>query len=274
MIFENNLSSILLSVGPVEVRWYGVLFATGVGLNYLILRWLFKREGHKEATLESLALYLFLGLLIGARLGEVIFYNPVYYWQHPLEILQVWNGGLASHGAAIGMFLAYLLWCKLKREKFSKFVDLLALPMPLTAAFVRIGNFFNSEIVGTPIGWDPVTRTATDLSTFHGIGVVFKQLGEDFPRHPSQLYEAALCLVVFAVLMWFYLKKYKTAPKLSVLMLFIFLYFGGRFVLEFWKDLHVFPDSFPLTMGQVLSTIPVLIAVAFFVRWRMRANKA
>lgn len=248
MIFDNNLSPILLSIGPVEVRWYGLLFATGVGLNYLILRWLFKREGLKEATLESLAIYLFFGLLIGARLGEVIFYNPTYYWHNPLEILQVWNGGLASHGAAIGMLLAYLLWCRLKGEKFSKFVDLIALPMPLTAAFVRVGNFFNSEIVGLPGG-----------------NVIFRKLGEDFPRHPSQLYEAALLLAVFAILMWFYLKKYKTAPKLSVLMLFIFLYFGGRFVLEFWKDLHVFPAGFPFTMGQVLSSVPVLIAVIFFV---------
>lgn len=253
MIFENNLSPILAAFGPVEVRWYGLLFATGVGLNYLILRWLFKREGFKEAILESLAIYVFLGLLIGARLGEVIFYNPVYYWNHPLEILQVWNGGLASHGAAIGMFLAYLLWCKIKGEKFSKFVDLLALPMPLTAAFVRIGNFFNSEIVGLPAGENAP------------VGVIFSKLGENIPRHPSQLYEAGLLLAVFAVLMWFYLKKYKTAPKMSVLMLFIFLYFGGRFVLEFWKDLHVFPAGFPLTMGQVLSLVPVVVAVVWFI---------
>lgn len=274
MIFTNNLSPILVDFGPIEVRWYGLLFAIGIALNYMILRWIFKREKYKAEHLETLVMFLFFGLVIGARLGEVFFYNPGYYFGEPLEILQIWDGGLSSHGATIGLFLAYLIWCKINKVQFSKYADALVVPVPLTAAMVRIGNFFNSEIVGDPTGG--------------GFGVIFARLGESFPRHPSQLYEALLLLVVFGVLFWIYkgcslrsrfwsaLASYgfamksagfKKLPKLFMLCLFLLLYFGGRFFLEFFKDLKgPLPGDFPLNMGQVLSAIPVLVAVVYFGR--------
>jgi len=274
MIFINDINPILFEYGPLSIRWYGLFFAIGLVLNYLILRWIFNREKLPATHLDSLALYLFVGLVVGARLGHIIFYNLGYFSAHPFEILQIWNGGLSSHGATIGLVVALLLWAKIYKVKFYKYADFLAIPMPLTAMFVRIGNFFNSEIVGLP--------------TNSNFGVVFKKLGEDFPRYPSQLFEAAALLIVFVVLMWLYLKGKKKDsalapqngsraqnyyPPLFLTFVFIFLYFSARFILEYWKDLHVLPEGFPLSMGQVLSILPILVSVGYFVWAIFRKRK-
>lgn len=250
MILVHDISPELVNLGSVSIRWYGLLFSTGIVLNYLLVRWVFKQERYPLSDLDSVATYLFFGLIIGARLGEVFFYEPGYYFRDPLEILRIWHGGLSSHGASIGLFLSYLIWIKIHKVTFTKYVDAIILGMPITAAFVRVGNFFNSEILGTPTGgsW----------------GVVFKRLGEDFPRHPVQLYEAFLSIAVFVILFFVYKRYYRRTPPLFYLFLYLMLYFGGRFVLEFWKDLHVLPEWFPLSMGQVLSILPVLLAAGYF----------
>jgi len=251
MIFINDINPELFSYGPLTVRWYGMCFLIGIVLDYLILVYLFRKRGLALSYLDSLVIYLFFGLLIGARLGEILFYEPAYYLQNPSEILKIWHGGLASHGAAIGIFFSYLLWIRIHKISFSKFADILVIPMPLAAMFVRIGNFFNSEIIGT--------KTGTDY------GVIFKKLGEDFPRHPAQLYEAFLSFIVFLVLFFTYKKYYKKVPELFFLFLYMLLYFLGRFFVEFFKDLHgPLPENFSLTMGQVLSSIPILISVGWF----------
>lgn len=247
----NDLSPILVSLGPVQIRWYGLMFATGIALGYLVILWAFKREKYNVRHLESLAVYLFFGLIIGARLGHIFFYNPGYFLANPVEILKVWHGGLASHGATIGLFVAFYAWVKVHKVKFLKYPDVVTLGIPVVAAFVRIGNFFNSEIVGT--------------STEKPWGVVFKRLGEDFPRHPAQLYEAILNLVIFVILIAIYKKAYKKTKPLFFMFLYILLYFGGRFVLEFWKDLQGPFENFPLAMGQMLSLIGVLAATIYFI---------
>ena len=251
MIFTHNISPIIAEIGPLELRWYGLLFATGLMLNYSLLYYVFKKQKHDVKHLDSLVIYLFFGLLLGARFGHILFYNASYFFSHPVEILKVWNGGLASHGAAIGLFVAYLLWTRVKKVKFSKYVDIIALGMPLTAAFVRLGNFFNSEIVGNFTSGD--------------YGVVFAKLGETLPRHPVQLYSSLMNLLIFAVLIFVYKKYYKKTAPMFIAFLYIGLYFAGRFIVEFWKDLHALPESFPLSMGQVLSIIPILIALAYFI---------
>lgn len=259
MIFIHDLSPELVNLGPLTIRWYGILFSTGIIINYLLVRWIFKREGYPLSDLDSLVTYLFFGLIIGARLGEVLFYEPEYYFRDPAEILRIWHGGLSSHGASIGLFLSYLLWIKIHKVKFTKYADAIILGMPLTAAFVRIGNFFNSEIVGIP--------------TAGSWGVVFKRLGEDFPRHPVQLYEAILSITAFVILFLVYKKYYRKTPPLFFLFLYLMLYFGGRFIVEFWKDLHVLPEWSPLSMGQVLSIIPILMAVGYFTLFFPRQAK-
>lgn len=251
MIFTHNIAPEIFTVGPVAIRWYGLLFAVGLVLFYLVARWAFKKAfGRGKAVmarLESACIYMFFGLVIGARLGEVLFYEPQYFLSNPVEILKIWNGGLSSHGAAIGLFLAYFLWIFVHKVKFSQYIDALVLGMPLVAGFVRIGNFMNSEIVGVPSG--------------ESFGVVFSRLGESFARHPVQLYEGLLSFAVFVVLIWIFKNYRKRLPTLFFMFLYILLYFNGRFVLEFWKDLHVLPASFPLSMGQVLSILPILIGI-------------
>lgn len=249
-MFIHDISREIAAFGGLTLGWYGLMFVIGLLLNYFFTRWVFKREKYSVEHLETAVLFLFIGMVVGARLGHVFFYDADFYLSHPAEIFKIWKGGLASHGAAIGLFVFYLLWLKFQKVRFTKYADLLVLGMPITAGFVRIGNFFNSEIVGR----------ATDGTW----GVVFKKLGEDFPRHPSQFYEAGLSFGVFFVLFWVYLKFYKKLPPLFILFLYVLLYFSTRFLVEFWKERHVLSYDIPLSMGQWLSIIPVLIALGYF----------
>lgn len=262
MIFTNNFSPVLFGLGPVQIHWYGLTYALGIMGAYLVIAYIFKKQKYPVADLDSFAIYLFVGMVVGARLGEVFFYEPSYYLSHPVEILQIWNGGLSSHGGAIGVFLAYLLWTRVHKVKFSKYVDAIAIGIPLLAGFIRLGNFFNSEIVGY----------ATDGSW----GVIFAKLGETFPRHPVQLYALLMNWSIFVILFVLYKKYYKKTPRLFFLFLFCLLYFGGRFILEYWKDLHGPIESLPISMGQLLSILPTLLAVIYFVfyfpKWKNRDN--
>lgn len=249
-MFFHDISPILADIGPLSLRWYGLMFVIGLILSFLMMVWIFKREKLSLVDLESVVIYLFVGLVVGARLGHIVFYDISYYLSNPIEIFAIWKGGLASHGAAIGLFIAYTLWVWIHKKKYSLYVDLMVIAFPITSGFVRLGNFFNSEIVGR----------ATDGSW----GVVFQQLGEDFPRHPSQLYESGLSFVIFGILLAVYLKWFKKLPPLFMLFLYVFLYFISRFFVEFWKERHVLTYDIPLSMGQWLSIIPIVIALGYF----------
>jgi len=165
-MFIHDISPIIFSAGPFALRWYGFLFVIGIILNILLVRMLFKKAGYKVEHFESLIVYLLVGMVVGARLGHALFYNPEFFFSNPIELLYVWKGGLASHGAAIGLLITYLLWGWIHKVKFTKYVDLVVIGLPITAGFVRLGNFFNSEIVGR--------------ATNSEFGVVFSRLGEDF----------------------------------------------------------------------------------------------
>ena len=252
MSFVHDFSPIALSVGPLDIRWYGLMYAVTLTSYYLVARWIFRREGLKDELLESMVTFMFIGLLIGSRLGHVLFYEPAYYFANPLEILMVWKGGLASHGGAIGLLISFWLWAKKYKVDMAKLFGLIVIPMPLAAGFVRIGNFMNSEIVGYP--------------TDGAFGVIFKRLGEDFARHPVQLYSTIMNWLVFAVLITVYLNFYKKLPKAFLAFLYIGLYFLGRFIVEYWKDLHGPIKNLPISMGQVLSIVPILVACGYFIR--------
>lgn len=262
MIFTNDLSPILVQLGPLEIRWYGLLFASGIMFAYFFILWLFNKHKYPVSDLDSIALYLFFGLVIGARLGHVFFYEADYYLAHPVEILKIWNGGLASHGALVGLFVAYFIWLKVHKVKFTKYADLIVIPIPIAGACVRIGNFFNSEIVGKP----------TDGSW----GVIFKRVGETFPRHPVELYEAGMSILVFVILFICYKKYYGRSKPLFFLFLFLLLFFSGRFVAEYFKDLQGPLANLPITMGQLLSIVPILAALIYFVGFwpRLERRKA
>lgn len=251
MTFTHNIYPELVNFGPFTIRWYGLLFVAGFILTVLVAYWIFKREKRDIRHLESIALYLLIGMIVGARLGHIFFYNLDYYLANPAEIIMIWHGGLASHGSAIGVLIAYLIWIKVHKVKFSDYADILVIGMPLTAAFVRLGNFLNSEIIGRP----------TDGSW----GVIFVRLSEEFPRHPTQLYEAIISLGIFLILFIVYLKFYHKLPKFFIFFLFMFLYFTTRFGVEFWKERHILSNDFPLSMGQILSILPIIISVGFLI---------
>jgi len=240
-----SVSPEIFSLGPIHVRWYGLLFAMSFIVGYQIFTWIFKIEKRSENDLNDLVWYMILGTVIGARLGHCLFYNPDYYLSHPLEILMVWKGGLASHGAAIAIPTAIYLFVK-KRPKFTflRVMDRIVITVALAAFFIRMGNLFNSEIVGKP----------TDLPW----GFVFTSI-DNVPRHPAQLYEAIAYLIIFVVLFFQY-KKQKENIKDGILFgEFLIGIFGFRFFVEFVKENQsLFENSMSFNMGQILS-IPLVI---------------
>ena len=236
----------MLDFGWLKVRWYGLTFAIGFLLAFKLMRKLCQKEGHSKKDLESLLFYVFLGTLIGARLGHCLFYEPSFYLSHPLKILAFWEGGLASHGGATGIIISVILYCRNKNESFFWLIDRLAIVTPLTAFFIRVGNFFNSEIIG-------------DISN-QPWAVIFKRrvdLGKT-PRHPAQLYEAFIYLIIFAVLLKLYDIGKLNASKGKLLGVFLILTFTARFFIEFLKVNQEKYNSGILNTGQLLS-IPFIL---------------
>lgn len=243
-----------------EIRWYGLLFATSFMVSYYILLKIFKKEGIKQDILDKLTMYVFIGTLLGARLGHCLFYEPAFYLKHPLEILYVWKGGLASHGAAIGITLSLYLFARKQKKTFLWVFDRITMVVPLAGAFVRLGNLMNSEIVGKP----------TDLPW----GFVFKRLGENFTRHPSQLYEAMACIIIFVILYTLFTKKQYYKKQGFISGLFLVLLFGSRFFIEFTKNIQVdFEQNMALDMGQLLS-IPFVLVGSFLIFYAIKNNKS
>lgn len=246
-----NADPAIFSIFGREIRWYSLFFAVTFILSYYILLKIFKKENIKQDVLDRLTTYVFVGMIVGARLGHCLFYEPDYYLKNLVEILYVWQGGLASHGAAIGIILALLLFSRKEKKTFLWVFDRITLVVPLGGFFVRLGNLMNSEIVGKP----------TDLSW----GFVFERLGENFPRHPSQLYEAFGYLFIFFILYFLFTKTKYNQWYGFLSGIFLILLFGFRFFIEFTKDVQVdFEQNMHLDMGQWLS-IPFVLAGVFLV---------
>lgn len=240
MPFHWNMDPVLFKAGPFTVRWYGIFFAASFLAGYRIMGWIYGREGRPEAELEKLFGYMFLGVFLGARLGHCLFYDPVFYLSHPAEILKVWEGGLASHGAAIGILAALWFFTKRKgRPSYLWILDRIVLPVALAGFFIRIGNFFNSEIVGIP-------------TTFRW-AVVFDRV-DKIPRHAVQLYEAGAYGMIFLILWGVYRIGKRDSKNGMLLGLFLVLVFSARFVLEYLKTRQAaYGASLPLSVGQWLS---------------------
>lgn len=246
------------------IRWYGLLFAIGFIIGYQIMTYIFKRERLPLRYLESLTFYVVIGTILGARLGHCLFYEPGYYLSNPLEIIMVWHGGLASHGGVLGILLA--LWIFVKKYKQINFLwltDRLAIPSALAASFIRIGNFFNHEIIGKPtdVPW------AIVFNIFEGRQVV----GQTQPVHPSQLYESISYLTIFIILMTIYKKK-EAIPKGFLTGLLMLLVFLARFLIEFTKAYQAeFEQFLPLNMGQLLS-IPFILGGIYLIASSKKRN--
>ncbi len=251
-----NVDPVLVAFGPFAIRWYGVLFAAAFLVGYAIMVRIYRAEGRPVESLDRLFAFMLVGAILGARLGHVLFYDPDYYVRHPLDILKVWEGGLASHGGAAGIFLALFLATRAAGPPYLWLLDRVAIPTALGGAFIRLGNFFNSEILGTP--------------TSGGWGVVFERV-DAVPRHPVQLYEALAYLLVFALLLAVYRLHLKAGRDGLLLGLFLAAVFAARFLLEFVKTPQAsYEADFALSVGQLLS-LPFVLAGILLVARALRA---
>jgi len=248
---EWSISPEIFHIGPISVRWYGFLFAMAFVAGYFIMTWVFKKEKRPQPDLEQLSVYMIFGTVIGARLGHCLFYNPVYYLSNPIEILKVWEGGLASHGAAIGILVAVYLFSKKKKNySFLWIIDRIVIVVALAGTFIRLGNLFNSEIIGKPadVAWAFIFTSVDDL-----------------PRHPTQLYESIAYLIIFIILIFIYYKGFEKNRSGLLFGLFLVLVFTFRFFVEFLKENQsAFEKGMVLDMGQLLS-IPFIIAGIIFI---------
>lgn len=256
-----NPDSILCRVLGLPIRYYSLMWLIGLVAAYLLVKRFYKDRGIKQEVFEPLFMYCFLGILIGARLGHCIFYEPEYYlsgFKNFIEMLlpirfmpqggikMVGYSGLASHGGTIGIFIGMWLYCRKYKVKLLECIDMVCVATPLTAACIRLGNLMNSEIVGKPTGTD--------------WGFIFVQNGEDFARHPAQLYEAIAYIIIFIAILLIYRKHKEKVGSGFYFGFCIATIFTFRFFIEFCKEVQVdFEQGMTLDMGQILS-IPFIIA--------------
>ena len=256
MLIHPNFDPVAIAIGPIAVRWYGLMYLAAFGF----LWWLGRKriaQGLAPVTREQfddLVFYGVVGTILGGRLGYVLFYKPAYYLSHPLEIFAIWQGGMAFHGGFLGVLAAMAFVAWRQRVNWWDLMDFVAPLVPIGLAAGRIGNFINGELWGR----------VTDLPW----GMVFRGAG-DAPRHPSQLYQMALeGFALFALLWWF---SSRPRPRMQVSALFLAGYGIARFIGEFARE----PDAFlgylalGMTMGQWLS-LPMVAAGVVLFRWRRR----
>ena len=249
----------IFALGPLSVRWYGLLFISGFILGWYIFKWFFNREDIPETLLDPLLYTLLIGTIVGARLGHCLFYQPDYYlgsWQGFWEIFMPWKGGLASHGGTIALIFA-MIWFARKYGRRHDFdfiwiLDHLAIAVCFAATFIRLGNLFNSEIYGdvTNLPW----------------GFVFELRGETLPKHPTQLYEALSYFLLGVALTGIYKFKADKVYRGFFIGTFFIGCFGMRFLIEFIKEPQVmFEQNMVLNMGQLLSIPFVLMGIGLLI---------
>jgi len=243
--FVWGVDPVAIHLGSFKVYWYGMLFAGAIlaGLEYM--KWVYRQESKDVDELETMFLYITIGIVVGARLGHCLFYDPTFYFAHPMKIFAVWEGGLASHGGGLGVIIALYLYVKKYKLNYMWLLDRVAIPTALFGFFVRMGNFMNSEIVGKPseVPW----------------AIVFSRV-DMLPRHPAQLYEAISYLSIFIVLTLIYKFKRERLNHGFLFGLFLVLVFSVRILVEFVKVKQADYDTSFLMMstGQALS-VPFLL---------------
>lgn len=256
-----NPSDTMLRLGSFALHWYSMCWLVGLALAYLLVQRLYKEQHIKQELFEPLFIYCFLGILIGARLGHCLFYQPDVFlssWRHFVEIFipvditdEGWHftgyRGLASHGGTLGLMLALWLYCRRTKMGLWHVLDNIAIATPITACFIRLGNLMNSEIIGR----------ATDVPW----AFIFERV-DMLPRHPGQLYEALAYFLFFFVGWWFYRRRPERVGTGFFFGLCLTLIFTARFFIEYTKEVQeAFEASLPLDMGQLLSLPFIVIGV-------------
>ena len=261
----------IINVFGISIRYYGLLFVGGLVLSIYILGWIFKRENIPAENLEKLSIYGMIGILVGARLGHCLFYEPSYYLSHPLEMILpirfLQSGGieftgyqgLASHGGALGLIIALILYSRKTKHSMLDTIDLIAVVAALGSGFIRLANLMNSEIIGMP----------TTLSW----GFIFERV-DNIPRHPAQLYEAISYFLIFTVMIILYKTKREKLRYGFFFGLVLVLVFVARFFIEFIKERQVgFEENMTLDMGQILSIPYIIVGIGFMIYGLRRTKK-
>ena len=265
MLVHPQFDPIALSLGPLAIRWYGLMYLAAFlqfwwfGRQRILAHPQLSKAGWTVPQLDDLLFYGMLGVIAGGRLGQVVFYEPGYYLSHPLDILAVWKGGMSFHGGFLGVLVAMWLYARKTSRTWLDITDFIAPLVPLGLAFGRIGNFINGEL------WGRVADPALPWA------MVFPQV-DDLPRHPSQLYQAGLEGVVLFILLWLYSRGIR--PRGAISGVFLIGYGSFRFIAEFFRapDDGIFGLSQTISMGQWLS-LPMILAGIAFVIWSSRTKK-
>ena len=252
---------------PVTIRWYGIMFVIGFILGGHIISKIFRHEGTKSGWVDAIFIYTAICTIIGARLGHVFFYAWDYYSQHPEDIIKTWEGGLASHGGAIGILIGLYIYSKLVTKKpYLWALDRLVVPVALVGCLIRLGNLCNHEIYGhaTDAPWG--FRFVLNLEQWmHGAEPIFSA-----PSHPTQIYEALCYLALFGLLMYMYWKRNAGEREGLLSGTFLIILFTARFLIEFIKNpQEAFEADMAINMGQILS-IPFILAGILLVIRAMR----
>ena len=241
---------VAFSIGPLHVHWYGLMYVLAFALFVALGRVRIKQPhiaalGWKKEDLDDMLFYGMLGVIIGGRLGEVLFYQPAYFFANPIEIFKTWNGGMSFHGGFLGVLIAMSLWARKAKRRITDVYDFIAPLLPLGYAAGRLGNFINAELPGRLA--DPSLPWAMLWPGVEG------------PRHPSPLYQMTIDGILVFVILWLYARKER--PRFAVGGMFAFLYGCARFFTEYFRvpDWQITVAGMPVTSGQVLS-LPMIIA--------------
>jgi phosphatidylglycerol:prolipoprotein diacylglycerol transferase len=259
-----HIDPVIFSIGPLQVRWYGLMYVLGFGATVLLVKYQIKKFGYRELAVhfENLNLVLIISMVLGGRLGYVLFYNLPYYLHHPGQILATWHGGMSFHGGLLGLILGGFIFCRRKGLDFWRTADFYTVTIPIGLGLGRIGNFINGELYGrvTDVPW----------------GMLFPG-GGPLPRHPSQLYESFLEGLVLFLLLWSLKEKQKPPsswPSGSMIALFLILYGIMRIGVEFFRE----PDAqlgflaAGITMGQLLSGLMIAGGIILLLVRRKQAG--
>ena len=263
MLIHPQFDPIALQFGPLAIRWYGLMYLIGFGAFFFLGRMRARRDawrGINEALIDDLLFFGVLGVILGGRLGYILFYKPVYYLSHPLEIFMVWQGGMAFHGGFLGVLIAMALVARKHKLSWLAVTDFIAPLVPLGLASGRLGNFINGEL------WGRVAPADLPWS------MVFAS-GGPLPRHPSQLYQFAMEGLLLFALLWFYSSRPRPIGAISGL--FLAGYGVFRFVAEFFREPDDFLGllAFSLSMGQWLS-LPMIVTGIAMLAWSYRRARA
>jgi len=246
---------VIFHIGPFALRWYALMFIIGFAIGVKLMEKYYKLDGKDPESVYTLFIYCFVGTIVGARLGHCFFYDPQYYLAHPLEILQTWKGGLASHGGTLGVFIGVLIYAYREKIPALFVLDRLGIAVAPVAMLIRLGNLFNHEIYGHPTDLPWAFRFVKNIHAFEaGAKPVFTE-----PSHPTQLYEALCYIGVFFFNWWLY-KRFDAGKRPGLLLGTFFTgIFGSRFLIEFVKNVQEeFEEGMLLDMGQLLS-IPFIL---------------